>query len=336
MKVLVLGGTRFIGRRLVERLLEGGHRVTLMNRGRRMDPFGSRISRIKGDRRKPEDLARAAHAGRDAVFDFLCYTGEEAAMAVETFAGRTGRYVLISTGSVYWCTGDFPCPVPEEEFQRHGEFPERPGSIEYAYGYGKRKAEEAAFGAHGEGRLSVTTLRLPIVGGQMDPTLRYFSYFHRIDDGGPLILPGGGTARFRHVWVDDVAGMLCRIPAIPASAGRAYNLASREEADLASLVSMSASFLGRKVETLDVPFEELEARGLDLSFSPFSQRVSQVPAIERAEAELDWSPTPYAQWVEGLARWYREYYRAGPPPQLVHRERELEIARALRGGIGAT
>jgi nucleoside-diphosphate-sugar epimerase len=328
VKCLVLGGSRFIGRRLVEMLLQAGHRVTLMNRGRRMDPFGARVSRIKGDRSHPEDLARAAHAGRDAIFDFLCYDAAGARMAIEAFEGRTARYVMISTGSVYWCTGDFPCPVPEEDFDRLGDFEERPGSIEYAYGYGKRKAEEALFAAHRRGSLPVTACRLPIVGGVMDPTLRYISYFYRIDDGSPLILPGGGLSEFRHVWVDDVAAMLEKIPTIPAAAGRAYNLAAGEIVTLASVVRLSARLLQRELRTVDVRFSELRSRGLDPSFSPFSQAVSQVPAIDRARAELGWEPSPYADWVEAQAKWYRDFYRAGPPPQYAHREKELEVLAA--------
>ena len=122
MKVLVLGGTRFIGRRLVESLLARGHRVTLFNRGQRLHPFGNRVSRVTGDRKNAADLARAAHAGRDAVYDFLSFDAGDSRLAVEAFAGRTDHFVQISTCSVYWCTGDFPCPVSEEEFDRLRDF----------------------------------------------------------------------------------------------------------------------------------------------------------------------------------------------------------------------
>lgn len=340
MKVLVLGGTRFIGRRLVETLLKAGHRVTLFNRGRKLDPFGARVSRVVGDRRSASDLARAAHGGRDAVFDFLCYDAEDAALAVEAFAGRTARYVLISTGSVYWCTGDFPCPVPEEEFDRFGEFEERPGSIEYAYGYGKRKAEETLFAADAAGRLPVTACRLPIVGGETDPSLRYISYFRRIDDGGPLALPDAGAACFRHVYVDDVAELLPRLPEIDRAAGRAYNLACDEILDLRTVVRLSSDFLGKKVETVPIPFEAIDRAGLDRAFSPFSQEASQVPRTSRARVELDWAPTPYAAWLEKAARWYRDYFRAGDPPQYAHREKELSVIegyrRVLDGSLSET
>jgi nucleoside-diphosphate-sugar epimerase len=328
VKVLVLGGTRFIGRRLVERLLAAGHRVTLLNRGRKLDPFGSRVSRVKGDRRNPEDLARAAHGGRDAIFDLLCYDAAGAAMAVEAFAGRTGRYIFISTGSVYWSTGQFSCPVKEEEFHEFGEFEERPSSIEYDYGYGKRQAEEIFFAAHREGKLPVTICRLPIVGGETDPSLRYISYFYRIDDGRPLILPDAGAACFRHVYVDDVASLLPTLPERPEAAGRAYNLASEEVVDLGAVVRLAARFLDRPVATVPVPMEVLDARGLDREFSPFSQPASQVPCIARARKELAWKPTPYEEWLEKVAVWYREYYRAGAPPHYAHREKELAVMEA--------
>ncbi len=334
MKALVLGGSRFIGRRLVERLLERGDQVTVLNRGKRPDPFGSRVRRVVGDRRSPADLARAAHAGRDAVFDFLCYDAYDAAMAVEAFGGRTARYVMISTGSVYWCTGDFPCPVPEEDFDRLGDFEERPGSIEYAYGYAKRKAEKVVFAAHSAGTLPATACRLPIVGGETDPSLRYISYFHRIDDGRPLVLPDSGAACFRHVFVDDVAAALPGIAEAEVAAGRAYNLASDEIFDLRTLVRLSAEILERRIETVSIPFDVIDARGPDRAFSPFSQAASQIPAIRRARAELGWSPTPWPVWLERCARWYREYYRAGDPPQYVHRAKELALAESYRSELG--
>ncbi len=334
MKALVLGGSRFIGRRLVERLLERGDHVTLLNRGQRVDPFGSRVRRVVGDRRNPADLARAAHAGRDAIFDLLCYDAADAAMAVEAFGGRTARYVMISTGSVYWCTGEFPCPVPEEEFDRLGDVPERPGSIEYTYGYGKRKAEETIFSAHRAGTLPATTFRLPIVGGETDPSLRYISYFYRIDDGRPLVLPDSGANCFRHVFVDDVVGVLAGITANERAAGRAYNLAAEEIMDVRSLVRLSADLLGRKAATLSIPFHVIDARGLDRTFSPFSQAASQVLMIRRAREELGWSPTPWPVWLERVARWYRDYYRAGEPPQYVHRAKELALAEAYVAELG--
>jgi len=328
LKVLVLGGTRFIGRRLVETLLERGHRVTIFNRGQTLHPFGNRVARIIGNRKSAADLARAAHAGKDAVFDFLSYDAEDARLAVEAFAGRTAHWVHVSTCSVYWCTGDFPCPVPEEDFDRLGDFQERPGSIEYAYGYNKRKAEEILLAAHRERGFPFTAIRMPIVGGEADPTLRHISYFHRIEDGRPLVLPDAGVASFRQCYVGDAASTMADLPGKSHAIGRAYNLACEEILELWCVVAMSADLLGRKVATVPIPMQVLDARGLDRSFSPFSQPVSQVPAIDRAKAEIGYRPTPHADWLSRTVRWYRDTYRAGPPPQCAHREKEIQIMNA--------
>lgn len=334
MKLLVLGGTLFIGKRLVEALLARGHKVAIFNRGRRIDPFGNRVTRIAGDRRSPKDLARAAHAGRDGVFDFLSYDAEDARLAVEAFAGRTAHFIHISTCSVYWCTGDFPCPVPEEDFDRLGDFEERSGSIEYAYGYAKRKAEEILFAASRGRGFPVTAIRMPVVGGEADPSLRHVSYFHRIDDGRPLVLPDAGVAGFRQMYAGDAAETLADLPGKTQAIGRAYNLAGGEILDLRRILAMSAEFLGRKATAVPIPMQVLDARGLDRSFSPFSQPVSQIPSIDRAKAELGYRPTPFETWLQRTVAWYRDVYRAGPPPHYAHRGKELEVMEGYLRDLG--
>ena len=101
--ILVIGGTRFIGKLLVQRLMRAGHRVTIATRGYAPDPFGQRIARIRVDRRN-ETAMRAAFANAgtwDIVFDQMCYSPLDAAISVRTFAGKVGRYVMTSTIDVY-------------------------------------------------------------------------------------------------------------------------------------------------------------------------------------------------------------------------------------------
>src|SRR5262249_9037080 len=160
-----------------------------------------------------------------------------ARLAAETLAGRVGRFVHVSTCSVYWCTGDFPCPVPEEDFDRLGDFSERPTSIEYDYGYNKRKAEEALFEAHGQTGFPFTAVRLPIVGGEGDLSLRCASYCRRVGDGGPLALPDGGWAPLRQVYVGDVVRTLAALPGAPHAVGQAYNLAGAEILSVRAIVA---------------------------------------------------------------------------------------------------
>jgi nucleoside-diphosphate-sugar epimerase len=100
--ILVIGGTRYFGKLLVQRLVRAGHRVTIATRGYAPDPFGARIERIRVDRRN-ETAMRAAFLGKryDLVFDQMCYSPLDAAIAVRTFAGKVKRYVMTSTIDVY-------------------------------------------------------------------------------------------------------------------------------------------------------------------------------------------------------------------------------------------
>jgi len=99
---LVIGGTRYFGKLLVQRLVRAGHRVTIATRGYAPDPFGARIERIRVDRRN-ETAMRSAFAGKrwDLVFDQMCYSPLDAAIATRTFAGKVKRYVMTSTIDVY-------------------------------------------------------------------------------------------------------------------------------------------------------------------------------------------------------------------------------------------
>ena len=104
--ILVIGGTRFIGRLLVQRLLRAGHRVTIATRGYAPDPFGGRIQRIRADRRNELAMRAVAKAGPfDIVYDQMCYSPLDAAIAVRTFAGQVGRYVMTSTVDAYRVLG---------------------------------------------------------------------------------------------------------------------------------------------------------------------------------------------------------------------------------------
>lgn len=105
--ILVIGGTRYIGKLLVQRLLRAGHRVTIATRGYAPDPFGARIERVRVDRRN-ETAMRNAFAARgpfDIVYDQTCYNPLDAAIAVRTFAGKVGRYVMASTIDAYRILG---------------------------------------------------------------------------------------------------------------------------------------------------------------------------------------------------------------------------------------
>ena len=101
-KILVLGGTRFFGKRLVELLIEDGHLVTVMTRGQSGNPFGNKVEHLIVDRLDKEALAKQME-GRffDIVYDNICYSPKEAYEFCEIFNGKTNKLVFTSTLSTY-------------------------------------------------------------------------------------------------------------------------------------------------------------------------------------------------------------------------------------------
>jgi len=101
--ILVIGGTRYVGKLLVQRLLGAGHAVTIATRGNAPDPFGQRIRRIKVDRRNERAMLAAFADGEtwDLIYDQMCYSPLDAAIAVRVFKGKVKRYVMTSTIDVY-------------------------------------------------------------------------------------------------------------------------------------------------------------------------------------------------------------------------------------------
>ena len=183
-KVLVLGGTRFFGRDLVEKLLEAGHSVTIATRGSTKDPFGDRVERLRVDRTDEAALGSAVH-GRfwDIVYDNICYTADEARAAIRVFTGKVGRYVLTSSLSVY---EPGSAERREEEVDTSAlELPSGPAG-QVSYGEGKAQAEAAFFQ---EAPFPASAARFPIVLGPHDYTKRLHFHVERIKNGTSFVMP---------------------------------------------------------------------------------------------------------------------------------------------------
>lgn len=180
--ILMIGGTRFIGRLLVQRLLRAGHRVTIATRGYAPDPFGAQVSRVRVDRRNELAMRSAfARSSFDLVFDQMCYSPLDAAIAVRSFAGKVGRYVMTSTIDVYRQLGfDTAAPLAESDLLVAAQpidtrYPwHDPRRATECYVDGKLQAE--AYLAR-DGSLPLVTPRLGhVLGGPEDFTGRLAHY----------------------------------------------------------------------------------------------------------------------------------------------------------------
>ena len=98
MKILILGGTRFFGKKLVQLLIEDGHDVTIATRGNVQHTFDQKVNQVMLDRKNANALKEAVgDENWDIIYDNICYSPNEALSACEIFEGKTKKYILTST-----------------------------------------------------------------------------------------------------------------------------------------------------------------------------------------------------------------------------------------------
>jgi nucleoside-diphosphate-sugar epimerase len=334
MRILVIGGSRFFGYHLVKKFVDAGHETVLFNRGQTPDDFGDRVGRIKGDRNdRPEFRRKLGREKFDVVIDMIAYRADDSRSAVEAFSGKTEHFFHVSTGAVYTVTKNYPCPLREEDFER--ELLPEPKEDEgwWSYGYHKRQCEEVLWQAWREQRFPVTILRLPVVMGERDYTLRAYSYFLRLEDGEPLLLPDGGLSACTYVYQNDIVRAVSSNLLNARAQGQAYNLAQEEIVTLRSFVLAAARVLGRQPDLVDVPADVLKAASLGTSFSPLSMRRPFILSADKARRDLSFSSTPFEAWLRKNVLWFRDDYAGGPPDNYALRGEEVVLASRYREAV---
>ena len=191
--ILVIGGTRQVGKLLVQKLVNAGHRVTIATRGRAPDPFGARIGRITVDRRDEAAMRRAFAGidGYDIVYDQMCYSPLDAAIAVRVFNGRVKRYIVASTVDVYRALmGSRHAPFSESDLNVQAQLIDTrypwhdPSRAVESYVAGKLQAEAYLYR---DGSLPLVTARIGhVLAGPDDFTGRLAHYVDLVRLRAPL------------------------------------------------------------------------------------------------------------------------------------------------------
>jgi len=196
MKLLVLGGPRFLGRALADAALARGHEPTFFNRGRTGRELYPEVERLVGDRQG--DLAALDGRSWDAVIDTSGYLPGDVRDSAGALAG-SGRYCFVSSVSVY---ADFSVPATEESaVSRLGDLPVDAVTNE-SYGALKALCEDVVRTVFDERALVV---RPGLIVGPYDPTGRFTYWPHRVARGGEVLAPGPPERRTQVIDVRDLA-----------------------------------------------------------------------------------------------------------------------------------
>ena len=204
MKILIIGGTRFLGRHLVNSARARGHDVTLFNRGMtNPDLFGDYVEKIEGDRAKDLDQL----AGQwDAVIDTCGYFPRIVRMSAEALKDKVEKYVFISSISVY---ADFK-KVGINESYPVGKIEDETMEEITGESYGPLKAlcEKAAQDVFG---IRSLIIRPGLIVGPHDPTDRFTYWPVRIARGGDVLVPDSPTALTQIIDVRDLSDFIVHL-----------------------------------------------------------------------------------------------------------------------------
>jgi len=279
VRTLVLGGSSFVGGRLVEHLLRDGADVTLLNRGRSAPPPG--VGQLVADRKDPAAM-RAALEGTewDAVYDVSGFVmaagGSSFEDLVRLLEGRTGRYVFVSSVMAYRPTGFFPWT--EDQACR-----DEPPTT---YGGFKVYAEQVLLGAARDRGFPATVGRPAAIYG---PTNNIYdmetAMFTRLRRGLPVLVPHQGLVATSYGHVDELCAGLLTLGRHPAAVGEVVNL-SGDGVTAAQYVVTAAAVVGVEADVVHVPDDAL-AGLVTLPFSHlFAARHHGIVSTEKARRLL--------------------------------------------------
>ncbi len=203
MKLLILGGTKFLGRAAVEVALARGHEVTLFNRGETNPELFPEAEKLRGDRE--DDLSALAGRAWDAVLDPSGYVPRVVRASAEALADSAGLYLFISSVSVY---ADFSGPLHEESpLEELADEAPADRLLEDYSNYGALKVLcEQAVAETMPGRHAL--VRPGLIVGPHDPTGRFTYWPHRIARGGEVLVPGPPEQTVQFIDVRDLAAWL--------------------------------------------------------------------------------------------------------------------------------
>ena len=313
-RLLVIGGTLFIGRLLVSELIRAGHDVYLLHR-KAEHPFGRRVHNLMADRNDAASVKQAIGSTRfDAVYD-LVYdwergtTSAQVEATAQLFEGRTTRYVFISSVAAY---GD--------GLNHHEGDALAPDDHPNPYTRNKAMSERALFRMHQRSGFPIVTLRPPFVYGPGNPFYREAFFWDRFRANRPVILPSEGHRLMQFIHVRDLVELAIRVVEQKNTVGHAFNTANARAITQHELLLELARVAGVKdPQLISIPRELIHRAGGQvmgterLYFGQYFDVPAITQIITKAQRMLSFKPTDF---TAGLKEAYRAYQkdRAYPPP----------------------
>ncbi len=307
MKVLVIGGTLFIGRQLVAELLKAGHDVTVLHRKPEHD-LGRRVRNITADRSDAVAMRAAIESDNfEVVFDnaYDWHRGTTAfhvEAAARACCARLHRYVFMSSVAAY---GD--------GLNHHEGHALAPDDHPDPYARNKAMSERALFRLHQRNGFPAVTLRPPYVYGPGNPFYREAFFWDRMRDNRPIIMPGDGRRLMQFVAVKDLVWACLRVLETPAAVGHAFNIANLRPITQTQAVQDFATAAGKEANLVRLPRELIfraggHPMGPKLYFGVYYDLPPITQVVTKAQRILKFAPTDFEKGLAETYRWYLRHH----------------------------
>jgi nucleoside-diphosphate-sugar epimerase len=309
MRVLIIGGTKFIGRRVTEELIARGDDVTVVHRGQ-TEPGGLPECRhLHADRRDFAGLAGEIRAvAPDAVLDTLAMSRSDVDAVLPYLPDV--KLAVLSSADVYRAfelqespTSEVPLPISEESPVRHGRYPYR-GQGGRFEDYEKLDVEPAYLERGG------TVLRLGFIYGEHDPQRREEFILRRVRAGRQRIPVGTGCLLLSRCYVGDVASAVLAALDTDAANGQIFNVVEPVSGTVADWVRQILAAAGHDAELVTVP-DQAVPDDLDLTRHSAQHLLFD---SHKARDLLGWRPAGAESGIAASVRWHLAHPPADPDP----------------------
>ncbi len=287
MKALIIGGTRYFGKRLALSFLSQGHELYVMSRTD-LPAELARAHHFKMDRSDLSAMQKifTTHTF-DVVFDQVCYAPNEAHALNELLQNTNTRHVHTSTTSIYERDGE----LIENQFDPRTAPVKMGERSDFSYGEGKRMCEAVLFQG---GRANVTAMRIPVVFGPDDYTERLLNLVRRIKAGAPIVVPNP-QAQFSLVHAADAARALEWLAT--CSLCEPINIASPEPLTIGELIGLIERTVNNKANLISV--------GPDEAHNLLADKHSRFSQVTKAKAH-GFEAQPLDSWLPALVRTFAQ------------------------------
>lgn len=250
MKILIIGGSYFIGWNLVLELSKNPtNTIYVLNRGTRARNYPQGVILLKADRENYSELVQAlGNLTFDIVYDISCYNSQSAQTMISALQGKVKRYIYLSTAAVYLKSDIFP--IKET-------FPVGKHHIWGKYGGNKLNAEYAIQ----DSKFDFTIIRPSYVYGPYNYVPRETYLFEKLSSKKVISIPGDGKAVIQLGHVSDLVNALVQVPATEQTINQIYNISTSEYITLNGLVMLAAEVVQHEARykytktTGDFPFD---------------------------------------------------------------------------------